>query len=112
LSCGFEADGANEGIEIINNALIEAIKLGSPLGLKSDVCFDGAEKACGEWCVDAFEELKEDEANRVPLWEQLKHPGRIDAQFGLRMMRVVSSIPLSLRTARFCALLQLDHGAN
>jgi hypothetical protein len=23
LSCGFEADGANEGIEIIDNALIE-----------------------------------------------------------------------------------------
>jgi hypothetical protein len=31
LSCGFEADGANEGIEIIDDALIEAIKLRSPL---------------------------------------------------------------------------------
>jgi hypothetical protein len=48
LSCGFEADGANEGIEIIDNALIEAIELRSPLGLKPCVCFDGAEKACGE----------------------------------------------------------------
>ena len=71
LSCGFEADGANEGIEIIDNTLIEAIKLRSPLGLKPCVCFDGAEKARGEWRVDAFEELKEDEANRVPLREQL-----------------------------------------
>jgi hypothetical protein len=71
LLCGLEADGANEGIEIIDNALIEAIKLRSPLGLKSGVCFDAAEKACGEWRVDAFEELKEDEANRVPLREQL-----------------------------------------
>jgi hypothetical protein len=26
LSCGFEADGANEDIEIIDNSLIEAIK--------------------------------------------------------------------------------------
>jgi hypothetical protein len=50
LSCAFEADGANEGIEIIDKALIEAIKLRSPLGLKPCVCFDGAEKACGE-CV-------------------------------------------------------------
>jgi hypothetical protein len=33
LSCGFEADGADEGIEVIDNALIEAIKLRSPLGL-------------------------------------------------------------------------------
>ena len=39
------------------------------MGLKSRVCFDGAEKACGEWRVDAFEELEEDEANRVPLRE-------------------------------------------
>jgi hypothetical protein len=70
LSCGLEADGANEGIEIIDNALIEAIKLRSPLGLKSGVCFDGVEKACREWRVDAFEELKEDQANRVPLREQ------------------------------------------
>ena len=61
----------NEGIEIIDNALIEPVKLRSPLGLKPDVCFDGVEKACGERRVDAFEELKEDEANRVPLREQL-----------------------------------------
>jgi hypothetical protein len=71
LSCGFEADGANGGIEIIDNALIEAIKLRPPLGLKPCVCFDGAEKTCGEWRVDTFEELQEDEANRVSLREQL-----------------------------------------
>jgi hypothetical protein len=58
-------------IEIIDNALIEAIKLRSPLGLKPCVCFDGAEKTCGEWPVDTFEELQEDEANRVSLREQL-----------------------------------------
>jgi hypothetical protein len=59
------------GIEIVDKALIEALKLRSPLGLKPCVCFDGAEKACGEWRVDAFEELWEDEANRVSLREQL-----------------------------------------
>jgi hypothetical protein len=42
LSCGFEADGAHEGIEIIDNALIDVIKLRSPLGLMPCVCFDGA----------------------------------------------------------------------
>jgi len=41
------------------------------LGLESCVCFDGAEKACGEWRVDAFEELQEDEADRVSLRQQL-----------------------------------------
>jgi hypothetical protein len=41
------------------------------LGLKPCVCFDGAEKACGEWRIDAFEELQEDEADRVSLREQL-----------------------------------------
>jgi hypothetical protein len=46
LSCGLEADGANDGSEIIDNALIEAIKLRSPLGLKPGVCSDGVEKAC------------------------------------------------------------------
>jgi hypothetical protein len=71
LSRGFEADGANEGIEITDNALIEVIKLRSPLGLKPCVCFDGAEKACGEWRIDAFEEIQEDEADRVSLREQL-----------------------------------------
>jgi hypothetical protein len=58
LSRGLEADGGNEGIEIIDDALIEAIKLRSPLGLKPAVSFDGAEKACGEWRVDGFEELE------------------------------------------------------
>ena len=32
-------------MEIIDNALIEAIELRSPLGLKPGVCVDGAEKA-------------------------------------------------------------------
>jgi len=29
LSCGFEADGANESIKIVDDALIEAIELRS-----------------------------------------------------------------------------------
>ena len=70
-SRGFEADGSDEGVEIVDDTLIEAIEFGSPLGFEPDICFDGAEKACGERGVDAFEELQEDEADRVSAREEL-----------------------------------------
>jgi hypothetical protein len=70
-SGGFEADRSDEGVEIVDDALIEAVELRSPLGFKPGICFDGAEKACREWRIDAFEELQEDEANRISLREQL-----------------------------------------
>jgi hypothetical protein len=70
-SRGFEADGSYEGIEIVDDALIEAIELRSPLGFEPGICFDGAEQACSEWGIDVFEELQEDEADRVPLREEL-----------------------------------------
>ena len=70
-SRGFEADGLDEGVEIVDDALIEAIELRSFLGFEPGVCLDGTEKACREWGIDAFEELQEDEADRVPLWEEL-----------------------------------------
>ena len=53
----FQADGSDEGIEIVDDALIEAIELRSPLGLESFVSFEGAEEAGGEWGIDPFEEL-------------------------------------------------------
>jgi hypothetical protein len=62
-SRGFEADGSDEGVEIVDDALIEAIELGSPLGFEPGICFDGTEKACREWGIDAFEEFQEDEAD-------------------------------------------------
>ena len=43
----------------------------SPLGFEPDICFEGAEKTCREWGINAFEELQEDEADRVPLREEL-----------------------------------------
>ena len=70
-SRGFEADGSDEGIEIIDHALVEAIELRSPLGFELCIGFYGAQKACGERRVDAFEELQEDEADRVPVREEL-----------------------------------------
>ncbi len=45
--------------------------MGPPLGFEPGVCFDGTEKACREWGVDAFEEFQEDEADRVSLREEL-----------------------------------------
>ena len=33
-SRGFEADGSDEGVEIVDDALIEAIELRSPLGFE------------------------------------------------------------------------------
>ena len=56
-SRGFEADRLDEGIEVVDDALIEAIELRSPLGFEPFVSFDGAEKACREWGIDPFEEL-------------------------------------------------------
>ena len=37
LSCGFEADGVNEGVDIVNDALVEAVELGSLLGIELGV---------------------------------------------------------------------------
>ncbi len=70
-SRGFEANGSDEGVEIVDDALIEAIELRSPLRFEQGICFDGAEKACRERRIDAFEEFQEDEADRVSLREEL-----------------------------------------
>jgi hypothetical protein len=70
-SRGFEADGADQGIAIVDDTLIEAIELRLPLRFEPSVGFDGAEKACCEWGIDAFEELQEDEADRVSVREEL-----------------------------------------
>ena len=66
MSRGFEPDSADEGVEIINYTLVEAIELRSPLGIEPDICFDRAEKTCREWGIDAFEELQEDEQIEYP----------------------------------------------
>ncbi len=37
LSCGFEADGVNEGVDVVDDALVEAVELGSLLRIESGV---------------------------------------------------------------------------
>ena len=63
LSCGFEADGVNEGVDIVDDALIEAIELRSLCGSSWDSERDRAEKAGGKRRIDAFEQLQEDQAD-------------------------------------------------
>jgi hypothetical protein len=40
-SRGFEADGSDEGIEIVDDALVETIELGSPLGFEVGIALMG-----------------------------------------------------------------------
>ena len=71
LSCGFEADSVDEGIEVIDDALVEAVELRSPLVMEASIRAYGAEKAGGKRRINAFEELQEDEADRVSVREEL-----------------------------------------
>ena len=73
----------------------------SPLEFEPDICFDGAEKTCREWGIDAFEELQEEKADRVPLREELIASGIRelgDEAFGAGVSSMIS-IPSSERSA-------------
>src|SRR5271166_623492 len=69
-SCGLEADGLNELVEIVDDALVEAVELGPVLAVEPGVGLDGREEAGGQRGVDAFEELQEDEADRVAVGKE------------------------------------------
>ena len=47
-SCGFETDGLKELVEIVDDALVEAVELGPVLAVEFGVGFDGREEAGGE----------------------------------------------------------------
>ena len=47
-SRGFETDGLDEDIEIIDDALVKAVELRSPFGFEPSVWLDRAQNACGE----------------------------------------------------------------
>jgi hypothetical protein len=70
-SCGFETDGLDEDIKIIDDALVKAVEWRSPFGFESSIWFDRAEKACRERRIDPFEQLEKDKADRVAVREQL-----------------------------------------
>jgi hypothetical protein len=58
-------------VEVVNDALIEAVELGAPVLLEFSVAGDGLQQAVGEWCIDSLEELEEDKAERVTVRAQL-----------------------------------------
>ena len=70
-SGGFETDGPDEDIEIVDDALVKAVELRLLFGFEPSVWLDRAEKACGKWRIDPFEELEEDKADRVAVREEL-----------------------------------------
>ena len=49
----------------VDHALIEVIELRSSLLLKVAIAGNGSKQACGQWRIDAFEQLQEHEADRV-----------------------------------------------
>ena len=55
MSCGFESDGVDEGIKIIDDAVVEAIELRSFLVRDFGIGADGAEKPRGQGGVDPLE---------------------------------------------------------
>ena len=68
---GFETDGLDEDIEIIDDALVKAVELRSAFRFEPSVWFDRAEKACRERRIDPFEQLEKDQADRVAVREEL-----------------------------------------
>jgi hypothetical protein len=64
LSCsGLEADGLDQCVKVIDDAVIEAVELRPLLVRGSGVGTDGAEEASGKRGVDSFEQLQEDQAD-------------------------------------------------
>ena len=62
-SCGgFETDGLDEEIKIVDDALVKTVEWRSPFGFEPSVWFDRSEKACRERGIDPFEQLEKDKA--------------------------------------------------
>src|SRR5208337_579635 len=69
VSCGFETDGVNERVEVVDDALIEPVEERSALAAQLGVGRDWGKKAGSQRSVDAFKELQKDEADRVAVGE-------------------------------------------
>jgi hypothetical protein len=71
ISSGFEADGANQAVEVIDDFLRETIELRSLVRFEAGICVDGSEQTGGQRRIDALEKFQEDEANRVAVRQEL-----------------------------------------
>jgi hypothetical protein len=61
--CRLEAERGEEVVEPIDDALVEAVELRSPVVFKSGIGLEWTEKACRKRRIDALEELEEDQAD-------------------------------------------------
>ena len=61
----------NKRVEVIDDALIQAVELRSALAGEVGVGSDRREKAGCQRSVDAFEKLQEDETDRIAVGEEL-----------------------------------------
>jgi hypothetical protein len=71
----FKTDGVHELVRIVNDLLIEPIKLATLLVLEFAVAGDGRQQTGGQGRVDPFEQLEEDEADGVAFAQQAVAPG-------------------------------------
>ena len=65
-----ESNGAQERVEVGDDSLIQPVESMAFLLRETSIGGDWREQAGGERCVYAFEELQEDEADRVAVGEQ------------------------------------------
>ena len=72
-SGGFEIEpeGANESVEVIDDALVEAVELAAAVVVETGIGGDWAEESGRPRGVDALEELEEDQGDRVALRQEL-----------------------------------------
>ena len=73
MSCsGLEADGLDQCVKVIDDAVIEAVELRPLLIRDSGVGADGAEESRRKRPADSFEQLQENQADGTPLREELE----------------------------------------
>jgi hypothetical protein len=65
LSCGLEAHREQKKVQIVGNALIEAVKLATFLLGEVAIAGKGLEKTSGERSIDTLEQLQEEHANGI-----------------------------------------------
>jgi len=90
---GFEADGLQQLIQIIDDTLIEAIQLRAFLLLKFGITLDRLQETSGERRLDSLKELEENEAHGVALGGQAMAAGFGDFErqaFGAQLGQVVA----------------------
>ena len=71
LRGGFEADSLDECVKVIDDAVVEAVKLRPLLIRDFGIGADGAEETRRERGVDSFEQFQENQADGIPLPEEL-----------------------------------------